>query len=150
MKIKHTPWDSIIICGNDTQYLTLKVTSKGKDIPLICLESSNGKFATLNVPYTLFSDTYEECLESNSFHFIDLEETTTLSRDGMSWLVTQSWGGEDTTVTKIPHKEMIKLMQHCSRYVQTGIYLRKTFNKSPLDRLVLNLTKLFWLPSKLL
>ncbi|WNO47239.1 hypothetical protein [Vibrio phage vB_VibM_10AMN] len=142
-------YDKKITVGDKNNWIKLSVTSKGKDIPVCALSSSSCKFSTLNVPYTLFSDMYEDCLTTNSYVCQDLDEVTTLTRDGVTWTVTQSWGDE-VCCTEISHKDMLKLIQHCSKYFQIKRACDRKFS-APVHKKILKLmVNIYNLPLKLI
>ncbi|CAH9013151.1 hypothetical protein VP249E411_P0091 [Vibrio phage 249E41-1] len=149
-KTEHTPYDYIITIGTEAEYLTLSVSSKGKDTPLVALSTNNGKHATLCIPFSFFADFYESCLVSDVFVCPDLAESTSLTRIGTEWKVIQTWEGSDLVTTTVPHKDMIKLLQHCSRTIQTKRNLGKKFKKPLHKKVYIKMKELYNLPRKLI
>jgi hypothetical protein len=143
-------YDSEIFVGDENSWLRLGITSRNKDVPFINLSSSSSKFTTIAIPFELFSDAYEECLQTNTYYQKDLDELTIITRKGSSWEVVQTWGNELSTTTNIPHKDMLKLLQYCSRYVQMRKRIKIKLNK-PLYKKLIGVLRIMWnLPRKLL
>lgn len=143
-------YDSEIFVGDENSWLRLGVSSRNKETPHINLTTSSSKFATISLPFELFSDAYEGCLQTNSYYHKDLNEVTMITRNGTYWEVFQKWDDDFYVTTYIPHKDMLKLLQYCSKYVQmrkrVKIKLKKPFYKK-----LTNVMNVVWnLPRKLL
>ena len=144
----NTPYDSVITVGDETSWIKLSVTSKGQCDPHFELKSSNSKYSTMLIPYSFLTDTYDERMATNSFHHHSLEETTTITRKGVVWEVTQSWG-EETVTTEISHNDMISLLKHCSNYFKIQRSFKKEFKIHWTVKVYKQLTKIYNLPLKL-
>lgn len=138
----------VTLDGGDGNWLRLDITSKDKEVPIANISTSNTKYCTIAVPFSLFSDTWDNNLQINSFYCQDLDETTTLMHRGTQWHLTQSWGDDSSTIV-LSHRHMVSLLRHCSQTLKTRRYLAKVFKPKPLSRITNNLKYLYNLPRKL-
>ena len=148
--LKDFYYDKEIVLEYQDYKTTLKVLCTNREVPVATVSSNRTKYATISVPYTVFSSIIEEGLSEVSHYTEELQEGMILrKKSGCTWEMIQYWE-EEKVVTFIDHKDVITLSEHCARYIKVARLVSKKLKPTPSKKVLNFVNNIFNYPRKLI
>ena len=148
--LKDFYYDKEIVLEYQDYKVTLERMCTRREVPVAAVSSNQTKYATINVPYTIFSSIIEEGLSEVSYYTEELQEGLILrKKSGCEWEMIQYWE-EEKVVTLLDHKDVITLSEHCSSYIKVARHVSKKLKSTPSKKVRKFVNYIFNYPRKLI